>query len=175
MALKYLCLYLIITMMCVLSCTKSQQNDKAERKKVCARYYINKASDITVPYAKRLMYNQKAQELLLKQKNDSLTRKQLFAVAVNFQKLNSLEKSKKALIIGIQKSEGQGNHNQKATFCFYLGNYYKEIRSNDSAFYFYLKAEKQFLRSKNIRQLGQLYLNMSTVQIEDCFTFCRGL
>ena len=51
----------------------------------------------------------------------------------------SLEKFKEALIIGLQKSQEQRNVYQVATSNFYLGNYYKEIRLNDSAFYFYLK------------------------------------
>jgi hypothetical protein len=69
-------------------------------------------------------------------------------------------------LIELRKSQEQDNLFHIATSYFYLGNYYKEIRLNDSAFYFYLKAEKQFLRSKNIGQLGQLYLNKSSVQID---------
>ncbi|MBL0014545.1 MAG: hypothetical protein IPP30_12850 [Flavobacterium sp.] len=166
MTLKYLSKLLLITVMCVLSCTKRDQANHPNVRNDSIGFYITKASDIEVPIKTRLTYNLKAQELLLREDNDSLIREQLKLVGLNFQKLNSLEKFKKALITGLQKSEEHGNLCQIASFNFYLGNYYKEIRLNDSAFYFYLKAEKQFLRSKSIGQIGQLYLNMSTVQID---------
>lgn len=152
--------------MCVLSCTKSQQVDRLELVEDRFNLYINKASDNRVPYKERLACNEKAQELLLKLENDSLTTNQLFAIAINFQKLNSLEQFKRALLIGLRRSQEQENLYHIAVSYFYLGNYYKEIRSNDSAFYFYLKAERQFLKSKNNRQLADLYLDKSSVQID---------
>jgi signal transduction histidine kinase len=166
MTLKYLSRLMLLLLICVLSCSKSEQTLYTGTQKDSISYYINKASDIRVPYKIRLAYNQKAEELLIREDNDSLVIEQLHVVALNYQKLNSLEKFKKAIIIGLQKSQKQRNVSQVATSYFYLGNYYKEIRLNDSAFYFYLKAEKQFLRSKRISQLGVLYLNKSSVQID---------
>ena len=166
MTLKHLSYLLFLSIVCVLSCTKSEQAKQSTFAQDSINYYINKAADINVSSDKRLTYNQKAQELLLIEGNDSLSREHLFAVAINFQKLNSLEKSKRALMIVLKNGQKQENLYHIATSYFYLGNYYKEIRLNDSAFYFYIKAEKQFLRSKSIRQLAELYLNKSTVQID---------
>ncbi len=157
---------MLLLLICVLSCSKSEQTRRPIVQNDSISYYINKASDIRVPNKKRLAYNQKAQELLIREDNDSLVIEQLNVVALNFQKLNSLEKFKKALIIALQKSQEQRNVYQVATSNLYLGNYYKEIGLNDSAFYFYLNAERQFLKSKSNRQLADLYLNKSSIQID---------
>ncbi len=168
MALKYLSLFLIITMMCVLSCTKSQNHNKTNGKKDSTSYYIKKASDIRVPYAKRLIYNQKAQELLLKQKNDSLNSDQLIRVARNFNQLNTWKSLKITSEIVLSRSKNKNNLFFIGQAYRWLGVYYENISVNDSAFFFYSKAEKIFKQQNNKMQLCDIYQDIAMVQFYTC-------
>ena len=166
MTLKYLSRLMLL--LCVLSCSKSEQTRQLGTQKDSISYYINKASDIRVSYNQRLAYNQKAQELLLKQKYDSLNSDRLIKVAKNFYRLNSWKllktTSQKALARSINRKDsyfvGQSYR--------WLGVYYECISINDSAFYYYLKAEKIFRKLNDKEQLCEIFQDKALIQFYVC-------
>lgn len=162
---------MLLLLICVLSCSKSEQTRQPGIQKDSISYYINKASDIRIPYKIRLMYNQKAQELLLKQKYDSLNSDRLIKVAKNFYRLNSWKLLKTTSQKTLARSADKKDSYFVGQSYRWLGVYYENMSINDSAFYFFSKAEKVYSKASNYKEICQINLDKSLVQYYVCDYF----
>lgn len=76
--------------------------------------------------------------------NDSLSRDQLFRIAARYDWLEKEDKFKRTIscVDDLAKAEKDTSHQAKVLW--YLGDYYDTRQIKDSAFYYYLKAEKLY-------------------------------
>ncbi|WP_309642184.1 ATP-binding protein [Flavobacterium sp.] len=126
--------------------------------------YMQKAESLKTPYQLRIMYTKKAMESLVQQENDSLNRDKLINIAHNFYVLNSWKDLKITSEIELVKSVEKKDDYFMGQSYRWLGIYYENISANDSAFYFYLKAEKIFKKINNKKYLGLIYHDKAQVQ-----------
>lgn len=106
--------------------------------------YLKQAKNNQQKYDKKLFYNQKAIEILLKQKKDSLNIEKLFKVAWNYYQLNDWNNFKNINTIIFQKSKEKNNSYHIAKSYRNYGLYYEKMNLNDSCFKYYTKSEKIF-------------------------------
>ena len=164
MTFKYLSPFFLFSTMFVLSCTRFKQSDKPIQDKDSISYFINKASDISVGYKKRLDYNLKAQKLLLTKENDSLNTDQLIKVAKNFNELHCWNNVKQTSQKALDRSFKRRDYYFIAQSYRWLGVYYENISANDKAFYYYLKAQKIFKKLRNNKMLCLVYIDEAFVR-----------
>jgi signal transduction histidine kinase len=164
MTLKYLARLALILLISILSCTKSQKGSQTGTEKDSISYYINKASEIRIPYKERLAYNQKALELLLVKENDSMSSDLLIKVARNFSRLHCWSSLKQTSQSVLERSLKKKDYYFIAQSYRWLGIYYENISVNDKAFYYYLQAEKIFKKLRDNKMLCLVYRDEAIVR-----------
>lgn len=148
----------------LIGCTDKKGNFTESKSPDSINIFLSLANEDSIEYNKKLEYNRKALAILLEQDNDSLNRKNLFKVANRFYNMNNLEEYHNVSKIILQNSiEAQDNSNTASAYS-YLGDYYTNTTKKDSAFLFYTKAEKLFIKLKDNVNLGSTYVNISLVQ-----------
>ena len=125
---------------------------------------LNTALNNETPHPKRLILTNKARAILVKQSNDSLNSDRLVKVTKNYFYLNSWDNLRTTSNQLLEKSVQKKDLYFKAQAYRWLGVYYENVSINDSAFYFYLKAEKIFKSINNEIGLCRIYLDESQVQ-----------
>ena len=128
----------------LIGCT-SKEKDLVIQKKLDT--YFEKSADVNLDKEMRLKYVDSA-EIFIQKINivDSLKIKNYFKVANRFFMLTEYEKYKKITfdILKLAKSNKDSINSAKAEY--YLGDYYFSTFKNDSAYYYYLAAEKKYER-----------------------------
>lgn len=110
-------------------------------------------------------YTKRAHAFLIGQENDSLNRINFFKVANRYFNLNNLEQYKNTSKIIIERSNISKDTLNLAKGYSYLGDYYfYRAENTDSAFYFYLKAQKMYQKLGNNVDLGGIYISMARVK-----------
>lgn len=125
--------------------------------------YIQKALSHKTPYATRVRYTQKAVDALVLQENDSINRDRFIQLCRNFNDLNSWNNLKKTSKIFLLKSQEAGDEYFIGHSYRWMGVYYENESMNDSAFYYYLKAEKIFKKLNRKFFLCDIYMNKALV------------
>lgn len=126
--------------------------------------YLSLANEDTIPSEKRIEYNQNALKILLTQNNDSLNRKNLFKVANRFYNMNNFKEYYKTTKIISENSIAANDNKSIAKSYSYLGDYYTNTSKKDSAFLFYTKAKKIYIKLKDNINLGNVYVSMAILQ-----------
>ena len=126
--------------------------------------YLAKANEDSINLKKRINFNNKALEILVDQGNDSLSREKLFLVANRFYNMNKLEEYLRVTKIIYNKSLAVNDNQSIAKTYSYFGDYYMSASKKDSAFLYYTKAEKIYLKLNDKVSLGSIYVSMSLVQ-----------
>src|SRR6478672_7592274 len=90
--------------------------------------------------------NTRAASILYSRPNDSITRSQLFDVGNNYYINENLQEFKTTVEIVLQKSVEQKDTADIAKSYRYLAEYYKASNKNDSAYIYFSKAEKFYLK-----------------------------
>lgn len=125
--------------------------------------YLTWANEDSVKYEDRLRFNQRALDILLASENDSLNRVKIFRVANRYYNLGAYDQykiaSKRVLEQSILRSDTVGI----AKSYSYLGDYYLKTTMQDSAFYYYIKAEKIYRRLHDSYNLATVNINKATV------------
>ncbi len=130
--------------------------------------YIALGGDRKLPNVKRIYYNNKVLPILLQQENDSLNSDAILKVAGNFSKLFAWKDLKRTSEIVLKKSLLKNNNYFIGQSYRWLGVYYVNVSINDSAFYFFSKAERIHKRLKNHKELCQIYIDKALVQYYVC-------
>ncbi|WP_296148775.1 tetratricopeptide repeat protein [uncultured Flavobacterium sp.] len=160
---KHHYLFFIIGLL-LIGCSDKKKNFTEGKNSDSLNIYLAIADEDTVDVKKRIEFNNKALEILLDEDNDSLNRENLFLVANRFYNMNRLEEYRKVTKI-ISKNSIAVNDNQNIAKAYsYLGDYYASNSKKDSAFLYYTKAEKIYIKLKDNVNLGSTYVSMALVQ-----------
>lgn len=148
----------------LIGCSDKKKDFSEKKNSYNIEIYLSIANNDTVEYNKRLEANNKALKILLEQENDSLNRKYLFKVANRFYNMNNFEDYFKVSKILLENSETAKDNNNLAKSYAYLGDYYTNTSKKDSAFLYYTKAEKLYLKLKDNISLGSIYVSIAIVK-----------
>lgn len=110
------------------------------------------------------VYSEKAYEIVLGQKNDSLNRANIFKVANRFYNINNSESFKKTVLLALDRSKLSKDSIYIAKSYTYLGDYYSYKAISDSAFMCYFKAEKIYFRVNDNSNLAKIRLSKAYLQ-----------
>ena len=147
------------------SCTKkNSQNQAVALQEDSLTVYLSKANDFNSSSGIRKLYIQKAFAIIENQPNDSLHRVNLFRVANRYYNLNDWEKYQEIAKIVLEKSEASKDTVNIAKSYSYLGDYYGSQGISDSAFLYYFRAEKIYLKQNNNLDLAKTRMNKALLQ-----------
>ena len=138
---------------------------------------VQNAKRKDVSYSKRLLFNNQAFKISIQQKNDSINRSYLLQIAKNYYHLNNWQQLKKTTKILYRRSNSKNDLYNRGESSRWLGVYYEGINVYDSAFYYYLKAQKDFRCLKNQTALCLIYQDIAQVQyyINDYLSYEQSL
>ena len=148
----------------LLGCTNSKNNATSQPKNDSIKKYLELASNDTIAFHQRDLYNKKAFSFIDLSKNDTLTRWYLFKITLNSSSIIDKDEYSKTIKIFLKKTNEVNDTLSIARYYRLKGGYFSVTRVYDSAFYYYLKAEKFYKKTNNIVERGEVYLFKGTVQ-----------
>jgi signal transduction histidine kinase len=143
---------------------KSAENISDISSKDSLSYYFSLANNFNLPRQKRQEYNYKAFYIVVNQDNDSLNRVNLFKIANRYYNINNWKDFNKTVHIVLEKSESAQDTLNITKAYTYLGDYYDSQAVLDSAFLFYYKAEKMYVKLGDNSNLGKMLINKANLQ-----------
>lgn len=129
--------------------------------------YLSLANDFNLPQKKRQEYNQKAFAIINVQTNDSLNRVNLFKVANRYYNMDNLKDFKKTVQVILEKSRIDKDTTNTLKAYIYLGDYYGTQGIPDTAFIYYFKAEKMYLKQNDNYNLARTRLNKALLKYNE--------
>lgn len=147
-----------------LSCTNSKNNTTSQPKNDSIKKYLELASNDTIAFHQRNLYNKKAFSFIDLNKNDTLTRWYLFKITLNSCQTTDKVDYSKTIKIFSKKAYNIKDTLSIARYYRLKGSYSSRKKVFDSAFYYFLKAEKFYKKTNDIIGLGEVYLFKGIVQ-----------
>ena len=126
--------------------------------------YFSLANDFSLAREKREAFSHKAFDIVVSQENDSLNRANLFKVANRYYNINDWKDFNKTVHLVLNKSENAKDTINIIKAYTYLGDYYVSQSVSDSAFLFYYKAEKMYVKLGDNFNVGKTLINKATLQ-----------
>ena len=153
----------IVVVLCILligcnsDADKSFSNEKID-------FYFNEAYNTNLSNQQRLKYVDSALIMVEKQNNnDTLKTKNYFKVANRYFMLLEYEKYKVVTKKILKKSESESDTLSVAKAEYYLGDYYFAKSKNDSAYYYFLSAEKKYKTTSDKANLANAILHKAYI------------
>ena len=128
--------------------------------------YFSFANDFSLAKDKRLLFTQKAFNIVVNQDNDSLNRVNMFKVANRYYNINNWKQFNKTVHLALNLSEKVGDTLNTIKAFTYLGDYYESQSILDSSFQFYSKAEKMYEKLGDNFNLSKTLINKATLQLK---------
>jgi signal transduction histidine kinase len=128
--------------------------------------YFSLAMDFSLGYEKRLLFTQKASDIVENQQNDSLNRVNLFKVANRYYNINHYKEYNSTVNLVLSNSESAHDTLNIIKAYTYLGDYYDSQSVMDSSFQFYLKAEKMYDDLGDKFNLSKILINKANLQFK---------
>lgn len=150
----------------LIGCTKNRKDFSDSDNSDSLAIFLSYANEDSVPFEKRLNYNDKALSIILDNDNDSLSRANLFKVANRYFNMNKLEKYEKTSKLIIEKAKAKRDTASVGKAYVYLGDFYANTSKKDSAFSYYTKAQKIYQKLNDVKNLGGVYISMALVQAD---------
>ncbi|MFC6097653.1 tetratricopeptide repeat protein [Flavobacterium qiangtangense] len=150
----------------LIGCTKNRKDFSDSDNSDSLAIFLSYANEDSVPFEKRLNYNDKALSIILDDDNDSLSRANLFKVANRYFNMNKLEKYEKTSKLIIEKAKAKRDTASVGKAYVYLGDFYANTSKKDSAFSYYTKAQKIYQKLNDVKNLGGVYISMALVQAD---------
>lgn len=100
------------------------------------------------------------------QKNDSAVRNLYLKAGEEYYYLNNIKKSHSSSLTALKLSREENDSSRIAKSLYFIGDCY-ESTQKDSAYYFYLQAQKIYLKIHDYSKLGQMYFNKAYVLFYD--------
>ncbi|WP_367773020.1 ATP-binding protein [Flavobacterium sp. WC2421] len=126
--------------------------------------YFSLANDFSMAKEKRLLFTEKAFNIVVNQKDDSLNRVNLFKVANRYYNINNWKEFNKTVHLVLKQSENAKDTLHLIKAYTYLGDYYDSQAISDSAFMFYYKAEKMYVQPRDNLVLSKILINKANLQ-----------
>lgn len=129
--------------------------------------YFSLANDINLPFQYKQKYNQKAFDIVMDQKNDSLKKVNLFKIANRYYNMSDWRSYQKVTKLILLKSmESKDSINMGKAY-IYLGDYYASQTISDSAYLNYFKAEKIYIGINDDFNLVKTFLSKANLQLNE--------
>jgi signal transduction histidine kinase len=142
------CTYILLFLFfVVIGCSKvNQDNQEAIVNQDSLSSYLSLANDFRLPFEFKQKYNQKAFAIIINQKNDAINRANLFKVANRYYNMSDWKSFHETSNLILERSKiGKDSINMAKSYT-YLGDYYGAKNISDSAFIYYFKAEKLYVK-----------------------------
>ncbi len=155
-------------MLFFIGCTKKNNLAKnANSSEDSLPVYLSLANDINLSYESKQKYTRKAFSIIEKNKNDSLTRANLFKIANRYFNMNDLESFKVISELVLNKAIISKDSAYMAKAYTYLGDYYSNKMISDSAFRSYFKAQKIYLQINDQYNLAKTLISKASLQYNE--------
>ena len=162
--INYRIIILVILAIIFANCSKGKSVNFDNIRNDSLNTWLENAEDLKLSFVKRKNVNIRALNFLQLQSNDSLNRQNLFKVASAFYSINDFKNYKKSIDITydrcLKKKDLPGLINSYLLF----GTYFENISQNDSAYYYYLKAEKKCELLNDEKNLCRIYYGQGRVR-----------
>ena len=129
--------------------------------------YFSLANDFNLSQSHREIFNQKAYAIIIKQPNDSLNRINLFKIANRYYNMDNLKEYKKTVQVILKNSENTKDTNNIIKAFTYLGDYYASQGISDTAFIYYFRAEKIYLKDYDGYNVAKIRLNKALLKYNE--------
>jgi signal transduction histidine kinase len=164
---KYYILLLFFILVVFFSCSKKETKDVAiSSSEDSLSTYFSLANNFSLAKEKRLLYTQKAFNIVVNNDNDSLNRVQLFKVANRYFNINDWNEFNKTVHLVLFNSEKAKDTLNTIKAYTYLGDYYESQGILDSSFQFYYKAEKMYEKLGDNFKSGKILISKATLQFK---------
>lgn len=166
--MKKICQILFLLFLVFAACTKKTTSTNAAIAPVDSLpSYLSLANDDKLPLSFKQKYNQKALNIILNQKDDSLNKRNLFKVANRYYNMSDWKSYQKTAKLILERSKKSNDSANIAKAYSYLGDYYVAQSIPDSAFISYFRAGKLYLQLKDEQNLASTYLNKASLQYNE--------
>ena len=130
-------------------------------------YYLSRANETRLPLAIKQKYTQKAFQIIIEQKDDSINKINLFKIANRYYNMSDWTKYFETSSLLLERSKNSKDTANIAKAYTYLGDYYSSKSISDSAFMCYFKAEKLYLKINDSYNLTKTLLNKANLQYNE--------
>ncbi|TPG33429.1 sensor histidine kinase [Flavobacterium pectinovorum] len=167
---------LLFLVLVLFGCTnKTKKDENVNSSHDSLSIYFSLANDINLPLNYKQKYNQKAFDIVIAQKNDSLNRVNLFKVANRYYNMSDWKSYQKVSKLILERSIDSKDSSSIAKVYTYLGDYYQSQMVSDSAFLNYFKAEKIYLGINDHVNLAKTFLAKADLQLNEGDFFASEL
>ncbi|KAF2341350.1 tetratricopeptide repeat protein [Flavobacterium tistrianum] len=129
--------------------------------------YLTLANEDKLPLQIKQKYVQKALNIILEQKDDSLNKVNLFKVANRYYNMSDWKAYLKTTKLILERARASKDSVHIAKAYIYLGDYYLSQSISDSAFLNYYKAEKTYQKINDQLNLVKTFLNKANLQYNE--------
>ncbi|KAF2080624.1 tetratricopeptide repeat protein [Flavobacterium sharifuzzamanii] len=129
--------------------------------------YLTLANEDNLPLHIKQEYAQKALNIILEQKDDSLNKVNLFKVANRYYNMSDWKAYLKTTKLILERARISKDSAHMAKAYVYLGDYYLSQSISDSAFMNYYKAEKTYQKINDQLNLVKTFLNKANLQYNE--------
>lgn len=151
-----------------MACTKKTEFDKNAIPTIDSlSTYLSLANEDKLPLNIKKGYNEKALNVILNQKDDSLNKVNLFKVANRYYNISDWKSYLQVTKLILERATNSSDSVHMAKAYSYLGDYYASQSISDSAFMHYYKAEKIYLKLNDNFNLSKTILNKASLQYNE--------
>ena len=157
---------LILLLFFFFGCTQKKANKEVAivSEKDSLSEYFSLANNLSLTKDKRKEYTKKAFEIVINQKEDSINRVNLFRVANRYYNINDWKNFNKTVQLVLNKAVSAKDTFHITKSYTYLGDSYDLQAIPDSAFLFYNKAEKIYIKPEDNIALSRILINKANSQ-----------
>ncbi|MFC4478112.1 tetratricopeptide repeat-containing sensor histidine kinase [Flavobacterium chungangensis] len=148
-------------------CTQKKKSKELTSVQDSLPIYLSLANDIQINYALKQQYAQKAFSIVVKQKNDSISRFNLFKIANRYYNMNDFKSYHEISQLVLDRSISSKDSTSIAKAYIYLGDYYSSRVISDSAFRNYFLAQKIYLQINDQYNLAKTLLSKASLQYNE--------
>ncbi len=156
--------YFLIFLVAIVSCKKSSPTNHSETELDKSDAYINLAKSDSIEFDTKINYAQKALISLQSEVIDTSKLSRLFKVANIFFNNGKYIEFKNTANVILNASKKNFDTINTAKAYVYLAEYNKSQKINDSAFFYYLQAQKLYGTISANKELADLYVRKSDLQ-----------
>ncbi|MCV2486833.1 histidine kinase [Flavobacterium sp. SH_e] len=166
--MKNKCLILTSIFILLFGCSKKKSVDDSDAVQTDSlSTYLSLANDINLSYNEKQVYNKKALDIIIGQKDDSLNKVNLFKIANRYYNMSDWDSYRNTSYLILDRSEKSKDSVNLAKAYTYLGDYYLLKSVSDSAYMNYYAAEKIYLRINDELNLAKTYSNKANLQYQE--------
>ena len=156
-------------------CTDKKQNTISENNEIVVEGLLSKSFDINLNLKDRLQNADSLFQILQTRTNDSLTRFYYIKLANRYFNLQQQKKYREVCSIVYNYSVKSGDSLHLAKSLQYIGDYHYNLFVNDSAYFYYSKAEKLYKKLDNLVEVDRLKLYKANILFyEKDFSGCEA-